>query len=156
MGLNLSIGVLCLSIVISSSEMVIEPTQAQVLNITAGSASANKLSIVKNRIDLMRLSGQEVKLVGYYVSQSWKPGINANTVEFKGEYHVSQIVLEDGTSISIFPPGQKQSLRSSDEATTYQGKIVEAIGMIKFEEMSDKNSRSGGSFINLRQLKLVR
>ncbi len=153
MNLNLSIGVLCLSIA-SSPILAVEPTLFQVINTTAEDTAKPKLSLVKNRVDLIRLSGQEVKLVGYYVSQSWKPGINANTVEFKGEYTVSQIVLEDGTLVSIFPPGQKQSLRSSDEVNKHLGRIVEAIGIIEFKETSSNNPRSM-SFINLKTIKTI-
>ena len=129
-----------------------EPTQNKILNIVAGDPGSIELSIVKNRTDLMQSIGKRVKLVGYYVSQSWNPGMASNTFEFKGIYNASQIILEDGTVISIFPSGQKQSLRSVDEVNKYKGKIVQAMGVIK----SDNRLKSSEFFIDLKKLKLLK
>jgi len=142
--------------VLISVEVVVGPTQSQVPKVMRGNTSIRELGVVRNRIDLLRLSGKHVKLVGYYTSQAWKPGINANTIEFQGTYIQSQIVLEDGTVIRIFPSWLKQSLRSSDEVAKYQGKIVEASGTIEFEAVSEISSKNRESFINLQELKIVK
>jgi hypothetical protein len=139
-------------IVLSESKL----TQNKILNITAGNPAAIELSTVKNRTDLLQSNGRLIKLIGYYVSQSWNPGMASNTFDFKGIYNVSQIVLEDGTLISIFPHGQKQSLRFADEVNKCKGKIVEAIGVVKSDTKSADRSKSPEFFIDLKELKLVK
>ncbi|MBW4599692.1 MAG: hypothetical protein KME29_08760 [Calothrix sp. FI2-JRJ7] len=112
----------------------------------------SKLKIVRNREDLARSNGKKVKFVGYYISQSSKPKFPGNP-NFKGVYIKSQIVLEDGTIVHIFPSWNKQSLRSPSEAEKYKGKIVEAIGVAEFEITSRINPQIRESFINLEELK---
>ena len=80
----------------------------------------------------------------------------SNTFEFKGIYNAAQIILQDGTLISIFPPGQKQSLRSADEVNKYKGKIVEAIGVVNLDTKSVDRPKSPEFFIDLKELKLVK
>ncbi|WP_082127420.1 hypothetical protein [Calothrix sp. 336/3] len=111
-----------------------------------------ELKIVRNREDLMGLSGKKVKLVGYYTSQSYKPQVTGNP-DFQGVYIKSQIVLEDGTVVNIFPSWNKQSLRSPSEAQKYTGKIVQGIGVVEFEATSRMiNSQIRESVIYLEEL----
>lgn len=111
-----------------------------------------KLKIVRNREDLASLNGKKVKLIGYYTSQSSKPTVAGNP-DFQGVYIKSQIVLEDGTVVHIFPSWNKQSLRSPLEAKKYKSKILQAIGVIEFEVASSINSQTRESFINLEEFK---
>jgi hypothetical protein len=138
-----------------ASIVAIEPTRSDIPNLAPRETAIGALGLVKNRADLMRLSGKQVKIVGYYTSQSSQPGIDANTIGFKGAYIKSQIVLEDGTVVHIFPSWLKQSLRSSDEAAKYTGQIAEATGIIKFEAASGSSAIPRESFIELKELKLV-
>jgi hypothetical protein len=69
-------------------------------------ASMEELKIVRNREDLASLNSKKVKLVGYYTSQSSKPTVTGNP-DFQGVYIKSQIVLEDGTVVHIFPSWNK-------------------------------------------------
>ncbi|BAZ37484.1 hypothetical protein NIES4101_34070 [Calothrix sp. NIES-4101] len=108
--------------------------------------------IVRNRGDLASLNGKKVKLVGYYTSQSSKPTVTGNP-DFQGVYIKSQIVLEDGTVVHIFPSWNKQSLRSPSEVQKYKGKIVQGIGVVEFEVASKINSQTRESFINLEEFK---
>jgi hypothetical protein len=101
---------------------------------------------------LASLNGKKVKLIGYYTSQSSKPTFTGNP-DFQGVYIKSQIVLEDGTVVHIFPSWNKQSLRSPLEAQKYKGKILQAIGVIEFEVASSINSQTRESFINLEKFK---
>jgi hypothetical protein len=135
--------------------MMTEPTRSDILKVAIEDTSIRELGIVKNRTDLMRLSGKRVKVVGYYTSQARNPGSTANTIEFQGMYIRSQIVLEDGTVISIFPSWLKQSLRSAEEATKYTGKIVEVSGKVEFEATSRIDTKTRESFIELQSLKPI-
>jgi hypothetical protein len=115
---------LYLSVMISFSIFVpIESTHSQEAN--NQQADKTELGLVKNRADLIRLSGKKVKLVGHYTAKIWKtsPSTTGNP-DFRGLYIKSQIVLEDGTEVSIFPSWNKQSLRSkrSISRLKYDGK----------------------------------
>jgi hypothetical protein len=144
---------LCLPIILSVSMLIVsEPSHSKPPKLNNRSTSMNQLEVVKNRADLARLSGKKVKLVGYYTSQSEQPKVTGNP-DFKGVYIKSQIVLEDGTVVHIFPSWNKQSLRSASEVENYQGKIVEATGIIEFAATSSVNSQIRESFINLEELK---
>ncbi|MBW4646457.1 MAG: hypothetical protein KME23_26275 [Goleter apudmare HA4340-LM2] len=115
----------------------------------------NKLEIVKKRVDLIRLNGQRVKLIGRYTSKTWKPNPQSTGIpDFQGLYTKSQIVLEDDTKVSIFPSGNKPSLRPPDEVENYNHQIVEAIGVVQFEAPLAPNSQTRESFIDLEQLRL--
>jgi hypothetical protein len=114
---------------------MVEQTHSQEVN--NPEAATNELGLVKNRVDLIRLNGKKVKIVGKYTSKSHKPSpTQTGIINFQGLYIKSQIVLEDGTIVSIFPSWNKQSLRSASEVKKYQGQIVEAIGMVEFEATS--------------------
>jgi hypothetical protein len=122
------------------------------------SSSTNTLdrsNVVKDRNSLIRLKGQKARLVGYYVSQTKKADPRtANTFGFTGEYRTSQIVLEDGTIVSVFPVGNKQFLRSAEEVVRYRGKIIEALGIVDFTAEPKENPAgySSSFFINLEKL----
>ena len=122
------------------------------------SSSTNTLdrsNVVKDRNSLIRLKGQKARLVGYYVSQTKKSDPRtANTFGFTGEYRSSQIVLEDGTIVSVFPVGDKRSSRSAEEVVRYRGKIIEAVGVVDFNSEPKENPAgySSSFFINLEKL----
>jgi hypothetical protein len=147
---------LCLPAMLSFYILVmVKPTHSQEVN--NQKAGTNELGLVKNHVDLIRLNGKKVKLVGYYTSQSRKPSpTQTGIINFKGLYIKSQIVLEDGIIISIFPSGNKESLRSASEADKYRGQIVEAIGVVAFEATSNINYKARESFINLEKLQAVK
>ncbi|WP_041739387.1 hypothetical protein [Calothrix sp. PCC 6303] len=140
---------LCLPTILSCSLLIAsKPSNSQIPK----EASMVELKIVRNREDLASLNGKKVKLVGYYTSQSSKPTVTGNP-DFKGVYIKSQIVLEDGTVVHIFPSWNKQSLRSPLEMQKYKGKIVQGIGVVEFEVASSINSQTRESFINLEEFK---
>jgi hypothetical protein len=140
---------LCLPTILSCSMFIAsEPGNSEIPK----EASMGKLKIVRNREDLAGLNGKKVKLVGYYTSQSSKPTVTGNP-DFQGVYIKSQIVLEDGTVVHIFPSWNKQSLRSPLEAQKYKGKIVQGIGVVEFEVASSINSQTRESFIYLKEFK---
>jgi hypothetical protein len=147
---------LYLPVMISFSILVmVEQTHSQEVN--NPEAATNELGLVKNRVDLIRLNGKKVKIVGKYTSKSHKPSpTQTGIINFQGLYIKSQIVLEDGTVISIFPSWNKQCLRSASEVEKYQGQIVEAIGMVEFEATSSINSKIRESFINLEKLQAAK
>lgn len=133
----------------------VKPSTSNVFQLSNQEAQNNTLEIVQKRADLIRLNGQSVKLIGRYTSTTWKPNPQTTGIPgFKGLYTQSQIVLEDGTKVSIFPSWNKQSLRSPDEVEKYNLQIVEAIGVVHFEATPTPNSRTSESFINLTQLNL--
>ena len=135
--------------------MMTEPTRSDIPKITIEDTATRELGIVKNRTDLMQLSGKRVRVIGYYTSQTRNPGATANTAEYDGTYIRAQIVLEDGAVVSIFPSWLKQSLRSVDEATKYTGKIVEVSGKVEFEAGSRIDTKKRESFIELQSLKSI-
>ncbi|BAY20195.1 hypothetical protein NIES21_60650 (plasmid) [Anabaenopsis circularis NIES-21] len=148
--------VLTISIVLNIFAPV-KPTTSQVPQLNIEEIPTNKLEIVKKRVDLIRLNGQRVKLIGRYTSKTWKPNPQSTGIaDFQGLYTKSQIVLEDDTKVSIFPSGNKQSLRPLDEAESHNHQIVEAIGVVQFEAPLALNSQTRESFINLEQLRLYR
>lgn len=116
------------------------------------------MNVVKDRISLIRLKGQKVRLVGYYVSQTTKADPQtANNVGFTGEHRTSQIVLEDGTIVSVFPIGDKQFLRPAEEVSQYQGKIIEAVGVVDFNSETKKNTAGSlpSFFIKLERIAIA-
>jgi hypothetical protein len=149
---QLAAGLLLLAILSFSAFVASQSSHAEIPKINNIEAIMSKLKIVRNREDLARSNGKKVKFVGYYISQSSKPKFPGNP-NFKGVYIKSQIVLEDGTIVHIFPSWNKQSLRSPSEAEKYKGKIVEAIGVAEFEITSRINPQIRESFINLEELK---
>lgn len=147
LGITLSI---LLSIIVE-----VKPTHSKVAQLTNSETSTPELETVKNSADLIRLNGQRVKLIGRYISKSWKPNPALTGIpDFPGLYIKSQIVLEDGTEVSIFPSWHKQSLRSPEEAEQYNNHIVKAIGVVQFAATPTPNSPTRESFIDLEQLKL--
>jgi hypothetical protein len=110
-----------------------------------------KLDIAKTKTDLLKLldsttttkSDRRVQIVGkYVVTHTWNPGINSNTIEFKGTYQQAGIELVDGTLVPLIPPSNKLSLRSADEVKTYSGKIVKVVGRIALEPDSPGSKNS--------------
>jgi hypothetical protein len=115
----------------------------------------NQLEIVKTRGDLVRLNGEKVKLIGRYISRTWKPdGKFTGIPGFQGIYIKALIILEDGMEVSIFPSWNKQSLRSPEETEKYNHQMVEAVGVVQFEGTLTPNSQIRESYINLTQLGL--
>ncbi|MFN6501926.1 MAG: hypothetical protein RMX65_033740 [Nostoc sp. DedQUE01] len=111
--------------------------------------------MLARRVDLVRLNGETVKLIGRYISRTWKPDPKFTGIPgFQGLYVKAQILLEDGTEVSIFPSWNKQSLRSPDEAEEYNHQMVEALGVVHFEATPTPNSQIREWFINLAQLRL--
>jgi hypothetical protein len=144
---------LCLPTILSCSMLIAsKPSNSEIPKVNHRKTSMEELKIVRNREDLASLNGKKVKLVGYYTSQSSKPTVTGNP-DFKGVYIKSQIVLEDGTVVHIFPSWNKQSLRSPLEVEKYKGKIVQGIGVVEFEVVSRINSQTRESFINLEEFK---
>jgi hypothetical protein len=144
---------LCLPTILSCTILIAsEPSNSEIPKVNYREASMEELKIVRNREDLASLNGKKVKLVGYYTSQSSKPTVTGNP-DFQGVYIKSQIVLEDGTVVHIFPSWNKQSLRSPLEAQKYKSKIVQGIGVVEFEVVSIINSQTRESFINLEEFK---
>lgn len=133
-----------------------EPTLNKTSNIVSSNPASIEPITVKSRAELLKSNGKRIKLIGYYVSQSWNPGTASNTIDFKGRYNASQIILEDGEVISIFPSGHKQSLRSADEVNKYKGKLIEAIGVVKPKTKSADRPQAPEFFIDLKELKLVK
>ncbi|MEA5566870.1 hypothetical protein [Anabaena sp. UHCC 0399] len=132
---------------------VMKPTQSKVPQLSNEESPSYKLEIVKNRGDLIRLNGQRVKLIGRYTSKTWKPDPRFTGIaDFQGLYTKSQIVLEDGTEVSIFPSWNKQSLRSPDEVEKYNNQMVAAMGVVQFEATLYPNSQTRESFINLVEM----
>ncbi|WP_242046337.1 MULTISPECIES: hypothetical protein [Calothrix] len=133
----------------------IQPSTSNVSQKSNQQAENHTLEIVKNRADLIRLHNQRVKIIGNYTSTSRKPNPQLTGIPgFAGLYIKAQIVLEDGTKVSIFPSWNKQSLRSPEEVEKYNDKIVEAIGVVQFEAKIFPNSSTSESFIELTQLNL--
>jgi hypothetical protein len=100
-----------------------------------------QLAVVKTKGDALKLidrfadakGNRRVQIVGKYVAKIWNPGINSNTIEFKGTYRQANIELADGTLIPVMPPDHKSSLRSATEVKTYAGKVVKVVGHIKLQ-----------------------
>jgi hypothetical protein len=141
--------------IIFSTFAPVKPTTSQVPQLSSEEIPTNKLEIVKKRVDLIRLNGQRVKLIGRYISKTWKPNPQSTGIPgFQGLYTKSQILLEDDTKVSIFPSWNKQSLRPPDEVENYNYQIVEAIGVVQFAAPLAPNSQTRESFIDLEQLRL--
>jgi hypothetical protein len=123
--------------------------------LSSSNNTLDRSNVVKDRNSLIRLKGQKARLVGYYVSQTRKVDpATSNTGRFTGEYRSSQIVLEDGTIVSVFPVGDKRSSRSAEEVVRYRGKIIEAVGVVDFNSEPKENPAgySSSFFINLEKL----
>jgi hypothetical protein len=101
-----------------------------------------KLDVVRTNADALKLLDRRVQLIGKYVVEAWKPGVDSNTAEFKGTYYQASIQLNDGTLIPIIPPYNKLSLRSEAEVKAYNEKLVKVVGHIKLQadNPSVKNS----------------
>ncbi len=148
-GLSINISIMC------SIFTVVNPAESKVSQLSNEETAGNELEIVKTRSDLIRLNGQKVKVIGRYVSRTWKPDPRfTGILGFQGLYVKAHILLEDGEEVSIFPSGNKQSLRSPDEAEEYNHQMVEAVGVVQFEATLTTNSQIRESFISLTQLKL--
>ncbi|MCF2148861.1 hypothetical protein IQ276_021015 [Desmonostoc muscorum LEGE 12446] len=147
-GLGITISIIC------SVFTVVNPAQSKVPQLNNGETTGNELEIVKTRADLVRLNGQKVKLIGRYISRSWKPDPKFTGIPgFQGLYIKAHIILEDGVEVNIFPSWNKQSLRSPEEAEEYNHQMVEAVGVVQFEATLTPNSQIRESFINLAQLR---
>lgn len=133
----------------------VKPTASQVPLVNHQQSAIKALKIVKNRADLIRWHGQEVELIGRYTAKTWKPDPRLTGIaNFQGLYVKSQIELEDGTLVNIFPSWNKQSLRSPDEAEDYEQKVVSAIGVVQVDAKPSANATSSESLINLVKLRL--
>ncbi|CAN1209335.1 hypothetical protein TUMEXPCC7403_03865 [Tumidithrix helvetica PCC 7403] len=92
------------------------------------------LGVVKNKADLIRLNTQRVRLIGRYISRSSPAPEYSNSISRKPVPYIrANIVLADGTEVSIFSPYLKQSLRSPTEVKEFEGKTVEAVGQIQID-----------------------
>lgn len=115
-----------------------------------------KLDVAKTKADLLKLlenfartkGDRRVQIVGkYVVTHTWNPGINSNTVEFKGTYQQAGIELADGTIVPLIPPSNKLSLRSAEEVKTYSGKSVKVVGLIELQPDSPSSKKSAQSIM---------
>jgi hypothetical protein len=127
---------------ITNLRLICNATKSQSFTMNPDEWQGKKLDIAKTKIDLLKLldnfarskDDRRVQIVGkYVVTNTWNPGINSNTVEFKGTYQQASIELLDGTLVPLIPPSNKLSLRSADEVKTYSGKFVKVVGRIELQ-----------------------
>jgi hypothetical protein len=129
--------------------------QSQSTAINSDEWQGQKLAIVETKGDALKLidrstntqGNRRVQVVGKYVAKIWNPGINSNSIGFKGTYQQASIQLADGTLIPLLPPEQKSSLRSVTEVETYAGKIVKVVGQLQLQPDTSTKKRSSPSII---------
>ncbi len=141
---------------ITHLRLVCNATKSQSSTINPDEWQGEKLDVAKTKADLLKFidssasakGDRRVQIVGkYVVTHTWNPGINSNTVEFKGTYQQASIELLDGTLVPLIPPYNKLSLRSADEVKTYSGKFVKVVGRIELQLNSPVSKNSVMSFM---------
>jgi hypothetical protein len=127
---------------ITHLRLVCNATKSQSSTVNPDEWQGKKLDVAKNKADLLKFidssastkGDRRVQIVGkYVVTHTWDPGINSNTIEFKGTYQQAGIELVDGTLVPLIQPYNKLSLRSADEVKTYSGKLVKVVGRIELQ-----------------------
>jgi hypothetical protein len=136
---------------ITNLRLVCNATKSQSFTMNPDEWQDKKLDVAKTKADLLKFidssastkGDRRVQIVGkYVVTNTWNPGINSNTVEFKGTYQQAGIELLDGTLVPLIPPSNKLSLRSADEVKTYSGKFVKVVGRIELQPDSPSSKKS--------------
>jgi hypothetical protein len=141
---------------ITNLRLVCNATKSQSNTMNPDEWQGEKLAVAKTKTDLLKLldnfartkGDRRVQIVGkYVVTHTWNPGINANTINFKGSYQQAGIELVDGTIVPLIPPYHKLSLRSADEVKTYSGKSVKVVGIIELQPDSPSSKKSAQSIM---------
>jgi hypothetical protein len=135
---------------ITNLRLICSVPQSQSTAMNSDEWQGKKLAIVKTKGDALKLIDRSnkaqvdrrVQIVGKYVAHVWNPGINSNSIGFKGTYQQASIQLADGTLIPLLPPEQKSSLRSATEVETYAGKIVKVVGQLQLQPDTSKIKKS--------------
>jgi hypothetical protein len=97
------------------------------------------LEQVKAKADLLRLNDRRVQIVGKYVSTPKQQPTrdNANMVDpitgkpiLLASYVTVNIELADGTLVPLYSPLNKLSNRPSEEVKSFDGKLVNIVGLL--------------------------
>lgn len=112
--------------------MACEPPQKSVV---LNDPTGNNMPLVQDQETLQKSVGQTVKLQGRYVAQKQIPDITSAGIwnpEQPPIPHIrAKIVLRDGTSVALYPPTHKQSLRSPAEADQFSQQTVLVDGKVE-------------------------
>ena len=107
-----------------------------------------ELDLVRTKADLVRFNDRRVQVIGKYIARSRKPAAGqTGIIGFQGEYRTANIELADGTLVPLFPPDNKQSLRSADEVRAYDGKTVSVVGKIQLQTDSRRSNTAPRSML---------
>jgi hypothetical protein len=107
-----------------------------------------ELDRVKTQADLVKFNDRRVQVIGKYIAHSRKPAIgNTGIIDFQGVYTTANIELADGTLVPLFPPDNKQSLRSAAEVQAYAGKTVSVVGKIEIKIDSRRSNAEPRSML---------
>lgn len=105
----------------------------------------NNMPLIQDQKTLQKYGGQTVTLQGRYVAQKQIPDITSAGIwnpEQPPIPHIrATIVLNDGTSVSLYPPTHKQSLRSPAEADQFDQQTVRVEGTVEANTGGSLSSR---------------
>jgi hypothetical protein len=135
---------------ITNLRLICSVPQSQSTAMNSDEWQGKKLAIVKTKGDALKSidrsnnaqDNRRVQIVGKYVANIWDPGIDSNSIGFKGTYQQASIQLADGTLIPLLPPDQKSSLRSATEVETYAGKVVKVVGQLQWQPNTSTTKKS--------------
>lgn len=95
----------------------------------------SKMPLIQDQETLQKYGGQTVTLQGRYVAHKHTPDITSAGIwnpEQPPIPHIrAKIVLQDGTSVALYPPTHKQSLRSPAEADQFDQQTVMVEGTVE-------------------------
>lgn len=112
--------------------MACEPPQK---SIVLDSQTSHNMPLIQDQETLQQYVGQPVTLQGRYVAHKQTPDITSAGIwnpEQPPVPHIrAKIVLNDGTSVALYPPTHKQSLRSPSEADQFDQQNVLVEGTVE-------------------------
>ncbi|KAI9134264.1 hypothetical protein [Acaryochloris sp. CCMEE 5410] len=114
-------------------------------SIVGNDPAFNHMPLIQDQKTLQQYGGQTVTLQGRYVAQKQIPDITSAGIwnpEQPPIPHIrATIVLKDGTSVSLYPPTHKQSLRSPEEADQFDQQTVRVEGTVEANTVGSSSSR---------------
>lgn len=107
--------------------------------------TVNHMPLIQDQKTLQKYGSQTVTLQGRYVAQKQIPDITSAGIwnpEQPPIPHIrATIVLNDGTSVFLYPPTHKQSLRSPAEADQFDQQTVRVEGTVEVNTVGSSASR---------------
>lgn len=104
-------------------------------SIVLDSQTRNNMLLIQDQATLQTYGGQTVTLQGRYVAHKQTPDITSAGIWNPDQPPIphirAKIVLQDGTSVALYPPTHKQSLRSPAEADQFDQQRVRVEGTVE-------------------------